>query len=302
VFVFTFSFIWIKAFTNDPDYTQSLPTDPDEQYKIVFKCCWQSIQSALLFILSFAYLNPYIETVQNPWMQRLCRCVLNTMLLYMCFLIFMLNQRPEFGRRALGFLDPNLNQVITKEMHTYGDDCELTWKRFWDDIDHYYLVHWIDYFVATFLLRDALICHFWHLFFEVLELSAQHRLPHFAECWWDHILTDILLSNIPATILGLWCMDKLGIRRFDWLGRYGKKTISEWEVFHCHRRFGNNCLQLICFTLHFLASFFLMNAFLIPPTHRWVACRMILWAGMGGLGFREAYMDSETWNTEKRKT
>jgi len=44
-----------------------------------------------------------------------------------------------------------------------------------------------------------------------------------------------------------------------------------------------------------------MNAFLIPPTHKWVAIRMLMWAGGGGLGFREAYMDLETWNTPERK-
>jgi hypothetical protein len=45
-----------------------------------------------------------------------------------------------------------------------------------------------------------------------------------------------------------------------------------------------------------------MNAFLIPPTHTWVALRMIMWAGGGALGFRELYMDLETWNTPDRKT
>jgi len=44
-----------------------------------------------------------------------------------------------------------------------------------------------------------------------------------------------------------------------------------------------------------------MNALLIPPTHMWVPMRLLLWAGAGGLGFREAYMDIETWCTEKRR-
>lgn len=119
-----------------------------------------------------------------------------------------------------------------------------------------------------------------------------------------------MLSNTPAIFLGLWCCDKFGIRRYDWLGRFDKDdkgnwtpkaSVADWEVFHCHRRFGNNCLQLVLFSAHFLCSFFLMNAFLIPPTHQWVAFRMLLWAGGGGLGFREAYMDLETWNTISRK-
>jgi hypothetical protein len=47
-------------------------------------------------------------------------------------------------------------------------------------------------------------------------------MPHLRECWWDHLFTDILLSNIPAVTLGLFLVDKLGIRRYDWLGRNGK--------------------------------------------------------------------------------
>jgi len=99
----------------------------------------------------------------------------------------------------------------------------------------------------------------------------------------------------------LWCIDKLGIKRYDWLGRHGKKSVADWEIFVCHRRLGNNILQLIFFSGHFLCSFFIMNAFLVPPTHPWVCLRMCMWAGGGALGFREAYMDIESWNTPARK-
>jgi phosphatidylserine synthase 2 len=145
------------------------------------------------------------------------------------------------------------------------------------------------------------VVHFWSLFYELIELSAKHRLPHFAECWWDSLLTDVLFSNTPAIMLGLFLLDYFGVRRYDWLGRYGKASVWDWDVLNCHRRFGNNCLMLVLFSLHFLCSFFLMNALLVPPTHLAVACRMLLWAGIGSLGFREAYIDLETWNTIDRK-
>jgi len=59
------------------------------------------------------------------------------------------------------------------------------------------------------------------MFIEVIEMSLEHKLPHFIECWWDHLFTDILLSNTPALLLGFWVLDKLKWRRFDWLGRWG---------------------------------------------------------------------------------
>lgn len=285
VFALTFSYIWLSAFFNDPDYLQKMPEDADQWTTIMRENTWQALKSAALFMTAFAYLNPYIENVANKWMQRFFRCCLNLALMYMCWLIFMLNMRPDMGRASLGFLDSRLNKKIERGMHTYGEDCALTLARFWDDIDHYYLVHCLDYFALAILFRDPYICHFWSIYYEIIELSAKHRLPHFEECWWDSLLTDIAFSNTPAIILGLIFIDRLGVRRYDWLGRFGKQSVLDWEVFKCHRRFAGNCLPLVLFSFHFLSSFFLMNALLVPPTHPAVACRMLLWAVLGGLGF-----------------
>jgi phosphatidylserine synthase 2 len=63
-------------------------------------------------------------------------------------------------------------------------------------------------------------------------------MPHFRECWWDHVFCDILLSNIPAIMFGMWLLRKLGIREYDWLGRKGKESIWDWQVLHCHKKFG----------------------------------------------------------------
>jgi len=123
-------------------------------------------------------------------------------------------------------------------MHTYDDDCALTYDNFKDGFDHYFIVHWVNWTLAAFVIRDPYVLHFWQIFDEVVELSAQHRLPHFRECWWDHLIQDILLANIPAITLGLYIVDKIGIRRYDWLGREGKATFWEWDFLHCHRRFG----------------------------------------------------------------
>jgi hypothetical protein len=68
VFALAFSYIWYKGFYNDPDYLQNMPDDSESYLEIVRKNAWQSIYSALVFMASFAYLQPYIETVQNIWM------------------------------------------------------------------------------------------------------------------------------------------------------------------------------------------------------------------------------------------
>lgn len=46
-------------------------------------------------------------------------------------------------------------------MHTYDDNCDLTWDNFLDNFDHYYIVHLVDWFLATLVIRDPIILHFW---------------------------------------------------------------------------------------------------------------------------------------------
>jgi len=62
VFVFTFSYIYCRAFTIDPDYLDDTPTQYNLWHEVVKKGVWQSILSTCLFMTSFAYLNPYLET------------------------------------------------------------------------------------------------------------------------------------------------------------------------------------------------------------------------------------------------
>lgn len=126
-------------------------------------------------------------------------------------------------------------------MHTYDDNCALEWTNIWNNFDHYYLAHLVDWFLASLVIRDAYILHFWQLMDEVVELSAQHILPHFRECWWDHICCDILLSNIPAITAGMCFLRWAGIREYDWLGRKNKASVWEWQVFTCHKKFGVIC-------------------------------------------------------------
>jgi hypothetical protein len=75
-----------------------MPQDSEEWLELLRKNVWQAVYSIILFMSAFSYLQPYIETVQNIWLQRFNRVGVTLMLLYTCFLIFMINQRPEFGR------------------------------------------------------------------------------------------------------------------------------------------------------------------------------------------------------------
>lgn len=118
--------------------------------------------------------------------------------------------------------DEKLGKPVVKEMHTYDDNCEFEWINIWENLDHYFLVHCVNWFLVSFIIRDAYILHMWSLWDEIIELSWQHILPHFRECWWDHVILDFILGNTIFIIIGLWLSERLGIEQYDWLGRKGK--------------------------------------------------------------------------------
>lgn len=99
--------------------------------------------------------------------------------------------------------DESLGVPVLKEMHTYDDNCELEWINILDNFDHYYLSHVINWLLASFLVRDTYLLHIWSILDELIELSWQHKLPHFRECWWDHVFLDVLLSNTIAIHIGM---------------------------------------------------------------------------------------------------
>jgi phosphatidylserine synthase 2 len=126
--------------------------------------------------------------------------------------------------------DDSLGKPITKEMHTYDDNCEFEWVNIWDNLDHYFLSHCFNWFVAASILRDAWILNLWSVYDELIEISWQHILPHFRECWWDHVFLDVLLSNTVFIFLGLFVLKLFRVELYDWLGRTGKSSPLQWEI------------------------------------------------------------------------
>jgi hypothetical protein len=59
--------------------------------------------------------------------------------------------------------------------------------------------------------------------------------------------------------------------------------------------------MFVLLLIHFLAGFFLINCFLVPPKHFFTISRLLLWFGFGNIAMREGYEDVSTWNTYERK-
>ena len=47
-----------------------------------------------------------------------------------------------------------------------------------------------------------------------------------------------MLSNIPAITAGMFMVRYFKIKEYDWLGRKGKDSVWDWDIFTCHKKFG----------------------------------------------------------------
>ena len=65
-------------------------------------------------------------------------------------------------------MDPNLGVPVPHTMHTYDTNCQFEIKNLWDNMDHYYCIHLINWFLATVIARDRLILHVWSIFDEII--------------------------------------------------------------------------------------------------------------------------------------
>lgn len=73
--------------------------------------------------------------------------------------------------------------------------------------------------------------HFLSLSFEIVEVAMQHWLHDFRECWWDHLVVDVLICNSIGIHFGLFLADVTGFKRFHWVrGEENEETSIVWNV------------------------------------------------------------------------
>ncbi|KAJ3118518.1 hypothetical protein HDU96_000934 [Phlyctochytrium bullatum] len=114
-------------------------------------------------------------------------------------------------RQLLRHVDPSLGVPLPEK--SYAEDCAITPQTLWDQMDVFVLAHTLGWFAKSIILRDYWFCWILSVLFEVMEYSLQHQLPNFAECWWDHWVLDVLLTNWIGTYLGMKTCEYFAVKR-----------------------------------------------------------------------------------------
>jgi phosphatidylserine synthase 2 len=244
-------------------------------------------------------------------------------LLYLCGLVFLLFQSASEARNWLRNIDPRLGVPLPER--SYAEDCRLytpeapvellgyplPFKNIIAALDDRFVwAHFIGWWGKTILFRDVYICWLSSVLFEIMELSLQHMLPNFAECWWDHIILDVFGANLIGIILGGFTLRYFEMKSYDWtdsgwpdrpLARkdalhkflfWFSPRVDElhWDWLDSWSRFAGTIMLLVLNQGSELTAFFLKFILWVPAEHNLNIVRLLIWWAIAAPATRELYL------------
>eukprot|EP01012_Entosiphon_sulcatum_P050279 TRINITY_DN6906_c0_g1_i1.p1 TRINITY_DN6906_c0_g1~~TRINITY_DN6906_c0_g1_i1.p1 ORF type:complete len:498 (-),score=110.01 TRINITY_DN6906_c0_g1_i1:6-1445(-) len=243
------------------------------------------------------------------------RVVLGATLIYLLTLVFILFQNIGQARAILGFFDSRLNKPLPER--DYAADCRIvtpdhpSGSRFANVVatvkDEFIFAHVAGHWGKAVMIRSWRVCVCISVIFELIEITFQHLLPNYMECWWDHVIVDIIVCNGLGMWLGLKTCEFFAAKKYEWVGLRKLPTYSgkvarlvkqfspidwvayEWEIFVSFKRFLYVSFLAVMFNIVDNNAFFLKFILWLPPTHPLNPARLFLWFFLGTVGIREWY-------------
>jgi len=150
----------------------------------------------------------------------------------------------------------------------------------------------LGWFGKAILIRDYWVCWLMSILFEVLEYTFQHMLPNFKECWWDHLIVDIIVCNWVGFAIGFRVMKFFQMKEY----RFTLHLVEyDWEILTNWKRMLYVIFMMFVISVIELNAFFLKFILYLPPPHPINISRLFIWWGIGLPGVREYYH----WITDK---
>ena len=174
---------------------------------------------------------------------------------------------------------------------SWENECDFTFENVFM-IDIYVISHFLGWMAFGFIFKDWAIYWLCSLINESLERSLGKVFEHFGECWYDTLFHDVFGANLAGYFIGISASYLLGIQNYDWLGRHGKRSIFEWEIFHSHQKLTATYMLITWFTLHFLTTFFVPNALRYKIADLYIGVsRLVIYAFTCYLSGKECHDD-----------
>ncbi|TPX35235.1 hypothetical protein SmJEL517_g02309 [Synchytrium microbalum] len=244
--------------------------------------------------------SPFVRPHPAFW-----RLVLACSVAYQLVLVVILFQNKHDARAMLKFLDPSLG--VEPSERSYAEACDITWENIYNGLDIFVVAHSIGWFAKALVIRDYWLCWIMSVLFEVLEYSLEHQLPNFAECWWDHWILDVLLTNWGGIYLGMKACEWLQMKQYSWRGVAQiptvrgklKRTLQQltphsytgfrWEMTKTLKNYLSVVAMLYVGSQAELNAFYLKYLLWVPPENSLNAYRLVLFFFMVLPATREVY-------------
>jgi len=247
------------------------------------------ISAVCLMFLLFSALQMRDGIFYRPH-PMLWRTMMGLAVLYLCILVFMLFQNVDDVRTMMHRLDSRLGVPLPER--SYAENCDLytpddktsKFRNLMDTInDEFVIAHLLGWWGKSILLRDYWLCWFMSVLFEIFEYTFQHMLPNFKECWWDHLIVDIIVCNWVGFSLGFRVMKFFKMKEYKFVDEY------HWEILTNWKRMLYVIFLVFVVSVIELNAFFLKFILYVAPPHPLNTIRLFMWWGIGMPGVREYY-------------
>lgn len=300
------------AYFSHPLNPERRPVDPVVAADNAYSNAKTGIWALVLVFLGYSIVQGPSTAMVRPH-PAVWRLVHGIMVCYLLFWIYMLFQNVDDARLFLKHMYPELGVDLGERR--YGEDCRLILPGFqinWPIIkatvfDEFVVSHTLGWWGKALIIRDSVMLWFISIAFELMELTFQHWLPNFNECWWDSWILDVAVCNAIGIVTGMWTVRYFKSKEYNWRGisqqpnlvakarrgllQFTPHTFDDfqWNVFTSPKR----CLQ--CFFPVFIILLFEVNHFFlkfelwVPPRNPLNTIRLSILFLMALPGIKEYY-------------
>lgn len=78
--------------------------------------------------------------------------------------------------------------------------------------------HTIGWIAKALVLRDYWLCWVISVLFEIMEYTLAHQMPNFGECWWDHWILDVAITNWAGIFIGMKICQFFAVKQYSFRG------------------------------------------------------------------------------------
>ena len=155
--------------------------------------------------------GPFIRPHPAIW-----RVVLASAVAYQMGLVILLFQTKDNARQIFKLVDSLLGVPLPEK--SYGLDCALTTETIYSQMDEFVIAHTLGWIAKALVLRDYWLCWVLSILFEFMEYSFSHHLPNFSECWWDHWILDVMVTNWLGIFIGMKLCEYFDAKAYSFRG------------------------------------------------------------------------------------